>query len=287
MSKDSQETFAGLQMITAAAQKSDWCTVPMCQNLTCFILAKNEGPNIGRCIESVGELGAKIVVLDSGSTDNTREIAHRYDNVEVQSYQYIDHLTAYNTLCTATPPDQFALILDADMYFFNGLAREIAEIVTRPNVQIACAPVKMFWLGKEMKYGSLCPRKPFLFRGGEAYFKPMGHGERLVDNCAVVTTRGYLAHNDEKDFDAYLMSQLRYARKLVARGHNGQINWRDRLRLCSPAMILISPLASLFIRRGIFCGKLGIIYAIDRIIAEAVAFRESLRDRLAHPKDEN
>jgi len=42
--------------------------------LSVVIIARNEEKNIGRCIDSVKGIADEVVVLDSGSTDRTKEI---------------------------------------------------------------------------------------------------------------------------------------------------------------------------------------------------------------------
>ena len=43
--------------------------------LSCYIRTKNEADRIGAVVSKVKEIGAEVIVVDSGSTDNTREIA--------------------------------------------------------------------------------------------------------------------------------------------------------------------------------------------------------------------
>ena len=45
--------------------------------LSAVIITKNEGRNIGRCLESLQGVADKVIVVDSGSTDGTEEICRR------------------------------------------------------------------------------------------------------------------------------------------------------------------------------------------------------------------
>ena len=47
-------------------------------NITALILTKNEELHIERCIDSIKDLVSNIYVIDSGSTDNTRQICEKY-----------------------------------------------------------------------------------------------------------------------------------------------------------------------------------------------------------------
>jgi glycosyltransferase involved in cell wall biosynthesis len=42
---------------------------------SCFIIAKNEARRIGEVIASVRDLADEVIVIDSGSTDGTQQIA--------------------------------------------------------------------------------------------------------------------------------------------------------------------------------------------------------------------
>ena len=49
---------------------------------TVLVLSFNEAPNLARCLDRL-DWAPRILLVDSGSTDETLEIAGRYANVEV------------------------------------------------------------------------------------------------------------------------------------------------------------------------------------------------------------
>ena len=52
--------------------------------LSAVIITFNEEKNIGRCLESLKDVVDEIVVVDSYSSDRTREIAEAYGVVFIQ-----------------------------------------------------------------------------------------------------------------------------------------------------------------------------------------------------------
>jgi glycosyltransferase involved in cell wall biosynthesis len=255
------------------------------KKLKAFILSKNEEANIRRCIESLKPLDIDIIVLDSGSTDKTCDIANSYPFVVVENYTYINHLIAYNQICLKrTKNSEYCIILDSDMIVSEGLRKEIVETINLSGHAIIAAPIKMHWCGHEIRYGSLYPAKPFLFKGGGSYFEASGHGEKVIPRYRIYMTINPIIHDDRKSFCAYLESQIRYARNFMERAKENNITFKDRIRLKTPIMILATPCWSFFIRLGIISGKAGLLYALDRLLAEAIIYRQALAKSIEHSR---
>lgn len=244
-----------------------------------YVLCKDEGANIGKCLTALRRAQVPATVLDSGSTDDTREIAAR-EGADVVPYAYVDHCHAYNELTTSTTTP-YCGILDADMEVTPELIGEI--MVELQSADVVRCPIRMYVDGLPLPRGSLCPAKAVAFRCGRAYFQPVGHGERLVAGLRVSVTCRELAHNDLKPYASFVASQLRYSEKFAARALEGQRTWRDWLRFNTPLMILITPTYSLVVKGGIF-STAGWLYAIDRLIAEALMFRRGIEARLQRRK---
>lgn len=255
--------------------------------LRVFILAKNEEANIHRCLNALAGLAVEVTVLDSGSTDKTREIASQFTFVRVEDYKYVNHLTAYNDLCTRpAQPGQYIMIIDSDIIITQELQREITDLVTKGDIQVAQAPIVMWWCGRPLKHGSMYPPKPFLFKTGASYFVAVGRGEQLLPEVSALTTNHQMIHDDRKPYLSYLQSQVRYTANSLAHFQRGTPRWRDKLRYRTPLAILLTPLYSFFIRLGFLSGKIGFIYALDRLIAEAIFFRQAMASRFVAERDE-
>jgi len=245
-----------------------------------FVLAKNEERNIERCLSALHAGGASVTVLDSGSEDKTREIAEAL-GAGVEPYRYANHLTAYRYVCRERiPRGEVGLVLDADMVVTPSLFAELRAGASRPEVDVILAPVEMWWSGAPLLRGSLYPPKPIAFRGGQEYFEPSGHGERLRPDVRIAHAHALLIHDDRKPLLAYLATQVRYAQELVQRAQHEDTGLLDQLRFSTPFLIPAVPAFSYLVRGGITAGRVGLVYALDRLIAEAIMFREAVASRI-------
>lgn len=253
---------------------------------TIYILAKNEILNIHRCLESLSSLKLPIIVLDSGSTDGTLDVVEQYADASVKTFDYKNHCDSYNTITSWHNQDEAIIILDADMQISVDLVNESKEVFKNHSVEAIIAPVLMFWEGKPVSYSSLYPPKPIIFRGGKSYFEPVGHGERLLASIVTAKIGASLIHDDRKLLEQVLANQWRYAKAIVERVNEGNGSWKDKLRVKTPLFILLTPFYSFFIRRGFLDGRPGVVYALDRLIAETLAYRASLSAKLKDTKND-
>jgi glycosyltransferase involved in cell wall biosynthesis len=245
-----------------------------------YILSKNEEANIGRCLEALGETDLDVTVLDSGSDDRTVEIAREH-GATVEGYDYVNHCQSYNDITSSLSSDEWCLVLDADMVVSRELVRQIrGHIQARDVVE---APVQMVWEGTPLHYASLYPPKPIAFRGGREYFEPAGHGETLKPNIEPARTEAQLRHDDRKPYGAYLQNQLRYADEFAERAGEEHVGWKDWLKWKTPIGIVAVPFYCLFVKGGILDGRAALVYALDRMIVEAILYRRALLERRSTP----
>lgn len=93
--------------------------------LSVCIITKNEQQNIARCLESLKPYGVESVVVDTGSTDNTKEVAYRYTD-NVYDFAWCDDFAAAKNFAVSKATKPYVLMLDSDEYIqeFNLLALE-------------------------------------------------------------------------------------------------------------------------------------------------------------------
>jgi len=119
------------------------------QMISVIIPTLNEARNIADCVASVS-WASEIVVVDSGSTDGTQELA-RDRGARIEGFTWNGHLPKKKknwALENVRWGNEWVLILDADERVSPELAMEIQQVVQRPGVDGYFINRKFFFMGK-------------------------------------------------------------------------------------------------------------------------------------------
>ncbi|MEK4513073.1 glycosyltransferase family 2 protein [Paenibacillus anaericanus] len=87
-------------------------------NISLCMIVKNEQQNLMRCLESVRSIVSEIIVVDTGSTDKTKEIASLF-GAQVIDYTWNDDFSAARNVAIEGALGEWVLVLDADEYVVN------------------------------------------------------------------------------------------------------------------------------------------------------------------------
>ncbi len=80
------------------------------------MIVKNEEDVIGRCLESVKPAVDEIIVVDTGSSDNTKEEAKKYTD-KIYDFTWIDDFSAARNYSFSKASMEYCMWLDADDIF--------------------------------------------------------------------------------------------------------------------------------------------------------------------------
>src|ERR1700680_4246023 len=136
-----------------------------------IIPVRNEAQNLSRCLASLRGVG-EIYVVDSGSTDETAEIARAFGAKVVQFHYHEGwpkkRQWAMNTLPLAY---DWILLLDADEMLTPELVEEIRQAVRNPFCDGYYIALRMHFLGRVLRHGNASFYKLSLFRRGKGRFE--------------------------------------------------------------------------------------------------------------------
>ncbi|MDQ0227136.1 tetratricopeptide repeat-containing glycosyltransferase family 2 protein [Metabacillus niabensis] len=79
------------------------------------MIVKNEEKVIERCLSSVAHLVDEIIVVDTGSTDRTKEIVSKYTS-HIYDFKWIEDFSAARNFAASKATGKWILVLDADEY---------------------------------------------------------------------------------------------------------------------------------------------------------------------------
>jgi glycosyltransferase involved in cell wall biosynthesis len=96
--------------------------------LTAVIITYNEAANIEKCLQSVKEIVDEIIVVDSYSTDNTKEICNRFGNVTFIEHPF-ENFGRQKQFAIEQSNNDWVISLDADEQLSLELAEEIKQVM--------------------------------------------------------------------------------------------------------------------------------------------------------------
>lgn len=250
------------------------------EQVTAMIITLNEGPNIARTLQAVGWL-REILVIDSGSTDETLAIVRRYPHARVVTREFDSFADQCNFGLTQvrTP---WVLSIDADYELSDALGGEIQMLTPPANVVGYRASFVYRIFGKPLS-AALYPDRIVLYRRERARYHNEGHGHRVKVAGAVKPLRAPIYHDDRKPLARWLQSQMSYAKReadYLLTTPRDRLRRTDILRLMGwPAPLLVAVYTAIC-KRCLLDGRAGWYYVLQRTLAETTIALEINDQRL-------
>lgn len=199
--------------------------------LSGVVIAKNEADRIVRCVQSLRAICCEVIVLDSGSTDDTATLA-RAAGARVEQQDWLGFAAQKNAvIARATQP--WVLLLDADEWLGEGAQSRLRVLFTDAMVERADVWLlerRTHFLGRALEHGgwgreavARLFRPDLRYRPAEVHETLELSGKR-VDRAAV-----RIEHDTARSLDEYRSKLDRYAglwaqQKFAAGRRGGQLS---------------------------------------------------------------
>jgi len=179
--------------------------------LSVAIITKNEEDRLPRTLEAVKDLADEIVVVDSGSTDRTVEIAKRY-GAKVFIEDWKGYGEQKNSALQKTT-GEWILFLDADEVVSKELKNLIKEKIENPTADGYFLKRQTVYLGKEIKH---IWNNDWVLRLVKRSANPRWvgsiHEKLLLDGKTEYLRGGVLYHYTYRSLLEHLQKSLLYAK---------------------------------------------------------------------------
>lgn len=135
--------------------------------LSVCIITKNEEKNIGRCLQSFQKTGYEMIVVDTGSTDRTKEIARQYTH-KLYEFPWSGDFAAARNFALSKAGSPYVMMIDSDEYLesmnlpaFEELLRkhphEVGRIYRKNRLhQNGILQEQKEWLNRVFPKGRFC-----------------------------------------------------------------------------------------------------------------------------------
>ncbi len=180
-------------------------------SLSVIIITKNEEDRIKTCLESVKDIADEIIIVDSGSTDRTLEIAEKYTGKITRTDWPGYGIQKQRALDKAQ--HEWVLSIDADEALSRELREEINTTLNKNPVEsVFRLPWAVIIFGKRLYFGNSSRSIRRLFRReGAKFTSAMVHEKIQVPDAVVGRLKGKLYHYSVRDFEHYLYKNRTYA----------------------------------------------------------------------------
>jgi glycosyltransferase involved in cell wall biosynthesis len=179
--------------------------------LSVLIISKNEARNIRRCLESAC-FADEIIVLDSGSQDDTLAIAREYTDQVFSNEDWQGYGIQKQRALLKTSGD-WILNLDADEVISPALKAEIEQAVADNRADAYRVPIQMYFYGKPLKYSAGPKRHTRLFKRAQAAFSDDLVHEKILlpQNARIKKLKNPILHHSFHDVSHALYKMNRYS----------------------------------------------------------------------------
>ncbi len=232
-------------------------TLGRIMSLGCAIIVLNGEHTIEQVLKSVSFCD-EIVVVDSGSSDKTVEIAKKYTN-KVYFHKWLGYGRQKNFAISKLDTD-WVLSVDADEIVTKKLAEEIKQTLVDTNKSAFLLNIQLVFMGKKLRFGGTYPDYHLrLFQKDDFRFEEadVHEGVKVANNAGRL--KYSILHYSYESIEDYLVKFNRYT-SLIADSHHERGKTVSRI---FPFLRMLFEVFKRFVVKGAFLdGYEGSVYAL-------------------------
>ncbi|MEQ8154219.1 MAG: glycosyltransferase family 2 protein [Clostridiaceae bacterium] len=192
-------------------------------DLTVVILTKNEENNLRKCIESFKGIARRFVIVDSFSTDGTKNLCEelgKCENISFYENRFIDYATQLNWgLKNTDITTKWTMRMDADEEVTPELVNEIENKlpILEGNIKGIILKRRVYFMGRWIKHGGKYPELLLrIFRTGFAACEQKLMDEHMIlSEGDTITFKYDVIDNNTKDLEWWTHKHNWYSNREV------------------------------------------------------------------------
>lgn len=275
-------------------------------DVTIAIPVKNEKKNLPGCLAAIGSDFAKsIVLIDSGSTDDTLKIAGQY-GIPVVEFKWNGKFPKKRNWFLQNYPlkTKWVFFLDADEYLTEDFKKEVRQKISETDKVGFWLNYSIYFLGKQLK-GGYPLKKLALFKVGSGEYEKIDEDrwskldmevhEHPILSGQVGIIKNKIDHQDFRGISHYVIKHndyaaweaQRYIKALNDQQSHKTLTWKQKLKYWLIQSPLVGPVyfcGTFFLLGGFKDGSRGLVFSILKMSYFTQVYckiKESRNQRLA------
>ena len=238
--------------------------------VTVVVPIKNEALNLPTCLSTLKGF-ERVIVVDSGSSDDSAEIARSF-GAEVVEFKWNGQFPKKRNWMLRNHPisTPWVLFLDADEQIPPAFIAELRQILPQTSCNGFWVPFDNYFMGRLLRHGDKFRKLPLL-RVGKGEFEQiyeqawsqldMEVHEHLIVEGKVGELKSALVHSDFKNLEAYYARHNQYssweANRFLSLSRDATNHFTPRQKI--KYKLLKSPIFPLLYFCGSYIGKRGFL----------------------------
>ncbi|MCK4872124.1 MAG: WcaF family extracellular polysaccharide biosynthesis acetyltransferase [Phycisphaerales bacterium] len=181
-----------------------------------MIITFNEALNLPHCLAALQGWTGRVFVIDSGSTDQTGEIAESYGATFIH-HDWPGYAQQKNWGLTNLPfESDWILIVDADEVITGDLRDRLIEIAKRPINDVRengfFVNRLTYFVGKPIRHCGYYPNWNMrFFKRGKGFYEDRAVHEHIIIDNPVGYIKQLMLHDDRRGLEHYMAKHNRYS----------------------------------------------------------------------------
>lgn len=178
--------------------------------ISVVILTLNSQKYLKEVLESV-QFADEIIVLDSGSTDETEQICKQFKKVKFH-YQSWLGFGKQKRVAVKLANNEWVFVLDSDEVILPALKDEILSVLKEPKFDAYKVARLNLFFGKEVRSMGLYPDFTVrLFNKNRANFDDKEVHEKIIVNGTIGELKNHFKHYAYENIEQFIAKQNRYS----------------------------------------------------------------------------